>query len=197
MSFKNKLLSLPAGGTGAPMSPAFAEGRLRHLFIMDRKDIPSWVKKALSMTEGSIRVQKHELEKRYVQYGILPEKLFWKEPDYTGFLLVPAKTIASMETKLRKEAEREQLIKACAERNNKGIALEKSGNIDEAVALYEENIKPGCYPAMHSFDRLLVIYRRDGDLKNELRVCKLAVSVFKGVNKYQDRLVKILAKINN
>ena len=85
-----------------------------------------------------------------------------------------------------------RLLDTC---NNQGIAYEKAGDIDAAIKLYEEDIKPGCYQAMHSFDRLLVIYRRNGDCKNELRVCKRAVTVFKKIGKYRERLEKITAKI--
>ena len=112
-----------------------------------------------------------------------------------GCLTIPAKTILSLENKLQREIAKVKLLNDCAERNNKGIAYEKEGNIDAAVELYEENIKPGCYPAMHSFDRLLVIYRRNGDCKSELRVCKRAVTVFKKIGKYRERLEKITAKI--
>ena len=51
---------------------------------------------------------------------------------------------------------------------------------------------------MHSFDRLLVIYRRNKDYENELRVCERAISVFKKSDKYSKRLPKIeelLAKV--
>ena len=110
-----------------------------------------------------------------------------------GCLTIPAKTILLIENKLQREIEKVKLLNDCVERNNKGIAHEKEGHIDAAIKLYEENIKPGCYTAMHSFDRLLVIYRRNGDCNNELRVCKRAVTVFKKIGKYLERLEKINA----
>ena len=155
---------------------------------------PSWVMQA-SYSLGDIRVLKKELEQRYVQFAVLPERLFWKKADSMGYLTIPAKTITSLEAKLQKEIAKKQLLDDCVGRNNQGIAYEKAGDIDAAIKLYEENIKPGCYPAMHSFDRLLVIYKRNGDYKNELRVCKRAVAVFKKIDKYKNRLDKISAKI--
>lgn len=155
---------------------------------------PSWVTQA-SYSPSDIRVPKKELEERYYHFALLPQNLFFKEPDRMGCLTIPAKTILSLENKLQREIAKVKLLNDCAERNNKGIAYEKEGNIDAAVELYEENIKPGCYPAMHSFDRLLVIYRRNGDCKSELRVCKRAVTVFKKIGKYRERLEKITAKI--
>ena len=161
---------------------------------MTNSDTPSWVMQA-SCSLGDIRVLKKELEQRYAQFAVLPERLFWAEADCMGYLTIPAKTITSLEAKLQKKIAKGKSLKDCVERNNKGIAYEKAGNIDAAVRLYEENIKPGCYPAMHSFDRLLVIYRRNKDYKNEIRVCKRAVAVFKKIDKYKDRLDKINAKI--
>ncbi len=157
--------------------------------------IPDWLQKASSLSDGDIRVLKKELECRYVQYGVFPENLFWADPDDSGYLTVSVKQISDMENKLQKEISNKRLLDECVERNNQGIAFEKDGDIEAAVALYEGNIKPGCYPAMHSFDRLLVIYRRMGDYDNELRVCKRAISVFKSLDKYTKRLPKIVGLI--
>lgn len=82
------------------------------------------------------------------------------------------------------------LLPRCTEYNNLGIEYEKQGNIPLAISTYEENVKPGSYPARHAYDRLLVLYRKQKDYRNELRVCKLAVSVFKE-EKYKKRLEKI------
>ena len=152
--------------------------------------IPSWVTKA-SYSFGNIRVLKKELEERYIQFAVLPESLFWKEPDKFGYLSIPANKIVLMESKLQKEITKKKLLDKCVEINNIGIEYEKIGDIETAIKLYEENIKPGCYPAMHSFDRLLAIYRMSGDYKNELRVCKRAITVFKKMDKYRNILDKI------
>lgn len=69
-------------------------------------------------------------------------------------------------------------LTACASLNNRGIELEKAGLIDEAIKVYEDNIKGDCYPATHSFERLMVLYRRRKDYSNEIRVIEKAVSVF-------------------
>ena len=161
---------------------------------MTNSGTPSWVMQA-SYSLGDIRVLKKELEERYYHFALLPKNLFFKEPDRMGYITIPAKTISLLEKELQKELAKEKSLKDCVERNNKGIAYEKAGNIDAAVKLYEENIKPGCYPAMHSFDRLLVIYGQNKDYKNEIRVCKRAVAVFKKIDKYKDRLDKINANI--
>lgn len=71
----------------------------------------------------------------------------------------------------------ESLFKA-TELNNKGIALEKEGKIDEAIAVYEQNIAGDCYPAHHSFDRLIILYGKRKDLDNKRRVLLRAIEVF-------------------
>lgn len=69
-------------------------------------------------------------------------------------------------------------LNQCASLNNQGIELEKVGLIDEAIKVYEDNIEGDCYPATHSFERLMVLYRRRKDYANEIRVIEKAVSVF-------------------
>lgn len=153
---------------------------------------PSWVSQAEFMSVGSIRVPKSELDARYVNFAIMPQSLFFATADHLGYIEVPAKKIASMEKKLVSEVAKQKALTECADRNNRGKELEKDGRLDEAVALYEDNIKPGCWPATYSFDRLLVIYHKRQDYKNELRVCRRAVSVFKKIDKYKARLEKII-----
>lgn len=71
--------------------------------------------------------------------------------------------------------ERDGAITCC--RNNDGIAFEKGGKIEEAIKVYEENIELG-HPAMHSYTRLMIIYRRLKDYDNEQRVIRRAVEVY-------------------
>lgn len=76
-----------------------------------------------------------------------------------------------------KNAVANQLLRDTAARNNEGTAYEKLGRVDEAIAIYEENIADG-YPALHAFDRLMKIYRRRKDYQNEVRVIGRAIEVF-------------------
>lgn len=56
--------------------------------------------------------------------------------------------------------------------NNEGIALEKDGDVDGAVAKYEENILPDTYFTLHPYRRLSIIYRRRSQHEDEIRVLK-------------------------
>lgn len=77
-------------------------------------------------------------------------------------------------------------LSKCAELNNLGISYEKMGDIDAAIQVYEENISLG-YPATHSFDRLMILYRKNKEYAKEIKVIKKAISVFTKENKKRAR----------
>ena len=60
--------------------------------------------------------------------------------------------------------------------NNAGIDMEKAGNLGEACSLYEKCLSIG-YPAMHSFDRLMIIYSKLKKTEDEIRVIDAAIKV--------------------
>lgn len=101
--------------------------------------------------------------------------------------------ILRIETKRLKEQEATSRLYECAERNNVGIELESKGKFDEAIKVYEENVANGC-SATHSFDRLMVLYRKAKDYKNEIRVIKRAIRVFKKVIRLIEKYTKRLEK---
>ena len=68
----------------------------------------------------------------------------------------------------------ESLFKA-TDLNNEGIALEKEGKIDEAIAVYEQNIGKDVYQTHHPYYRLAVLYRKRKDYDNEIRVIEIAI----------------------
>jgi len=77
-------------------------------------------------------------------------------------------------------------------RNLKGRELEKECKIDEAIELYEKNIKEefdGNYP----YERLAIIYSKKGSLEDEIRVLEKAVWVFENIvyKGRSDRLPKL------
>lgn len=61
--------------------------------------------------------------------------------------------------------------------NMLGVAFEKEGKIEEAIAIYEENIKLRPV-ATHAYNRLIILYRRIKDTENEIRILKYGLSVF-------------------
>lgn len=83
-----------------------------------------------------------------------------------------------------------------AELNNIGTKYEKEGNIEKAIETYEKNVSLG-YTATHSYDRLCIIYRKQKDYENEIRIINLFLTNFpntktfeKSIEKYKTRLSK-------
>lgn len=60
------------------------------------------------------------------------------------------------------------------ERNLKGAELEKAGQIDEAIKLYEQNVTD-FVDTPHPYDRLRVIYTKLKQYDNAIRVCQAYV----------------------
>jgi len=106
------------------------------------------------------------------------------------YVNVPVGTLDELKRLKDEKKQKEKRLHDCASRNNKGIALEKEGKIDRAIKVYESNIVEGCYPARHSFDRLMILYRKQNDYDNEIRVINRAIEVFEHESKYRDRLEK-------
>lgn len=87
-------------------------------------------------------------------------------------------------------------------RNLEGIELENKGKTEEAIALYELNVKEGC-DGNHPYDRLAIIYRKGNQIDEEIRVLKRGIEVFEQLKttsprqdvtpkleKFRDRLIK-------
>ena len=75
----------------------------------------------------------------------------------------------------------DQLIFSTASLNNKGIELEKAGDIQSAIKVYEENVKlyednvDIGFLARHQYDRLIILYHKLKDYENEKRILNKAV----------------------
>lgn len=130
--------------------------------------------------------------------GVIPmdvfETLIEKKFDgHEGYLMprgVYSKILAEHEAYQKKN----EALENCAALNNEGIAYEKSGDIDAAIRVYEANIALG-YPAHHAFRRLMVLYRKQKDYENEIRVIHLAEEVLGGDWSYRlEKAQKLLEK---
>lgn len=86
-----------------------------------------------------------------------------------------------LNSKLKKQKDSENKLSITASLNNEGIALEKAGKIELAIEKYEENIDCG-YPAKHSFERLMILYRKRKEYDDEIRVIQSAIKVFSEEN---------------
>lgn len=88
------------------------------------------------------------------------------------------------------------------DRNLKGKELESEDKVEEAMALYWENVNEG-FDGNFPYDRLAIIYRKQKDYDKEIEVLEKAVHVFKTqvnkeradrtpkLKKFEDRLAKV------
>lgn len=78
------------------------------------------------------------------------------------------------------------------DRNLEGIKLEKEGKTDKAISLYEKNLKED-FEGSHPYNRLAIIYRKRGQIDEEIRVLKKAIYLYENVvyKARVDRLVKL------
>jgi tetratricopeptide (TPR) repeat protein len=67
--------------------------------------------------------------------------------------------------------ERARLFGIMAERNDSGKASERQGQLAEAVALYEANVEDR-FSGSFAYDRLRIIYTRQGQYADAIRVCQ-------------------------
>src|ERR1700737_4193757 len=84
------------------------------------------------------------------------------------------------------------LLEAQTARNLAGLAAEQSGNVDEAIALYERNLAEG-FPGDLPYGRLVAIYERRAAFDQAERVLRRAIAVFEASTRRtpQDRRATI------
>lgn len=75
----------------------------------------------------------------------------------------------------------DEILSECASSNNLGIQYEKEGNVDAAIEVYERNILLN-YPATHSYERLMILYRRRKEYHKEITVIEKAIELFSDEN---------------
>lgn len=95
---------------------------------------------------------------------------------YNNFV-VPRTILEQALKEFEMRQERDERMCRTAALNNKGIAAEKEGRIEEAISIYKQSINTG-YPARHAFTRLAIIYHKQKDYNNERRVLEDMQKVF-------------------
>lgn len=140
--------------------------------------------------DGIVKVSVRSLMKKYM--AVMPQDFFFDLNSATlkgvKTVFVKSSVIADLDKALVEKKEKDKWLRDCSVRNNRGIEHEKNGKVRLAVKAYEDNIKEGCYPACHAFDRLMIIYRKQKDFENEIRVIDRAIDVL--CPRYPDLLEK-------
>ena len=69
-----------------------------------------------------------------------------------------------------------RLLDIMVDRNLNGKTLEAGGEVDKAIALYEENVSD-LFDGSHPYDRLRVIYTKRKQFAEAIRVCRIFVNI--------------------
>jgi len=118
------------------------------------------------------------------------DETFRIENEGCKFFPLPQKDFVTCYNRLLQAEKDDMLLRETATLNNKGIALEKEGKIDEAISIYEKNVSLG-YLALHSYDRLIVLYHKKKDVGNEIRIIEQKLAKFGSDKSLQLRLEKL------
>ena len=68
------------------------------------------------------------------------------------------------------------LLDVMVDRNLNGKTLETQGEVDKAIALYEENISD-LFDGSHPYERLRVIYTKRNQLADAIRICRAYIEI--------------------
>lgn len=146
------------------------------------------------------RIYIHSFIRKYM--SVLPPDLFMELNKLSlqgSCAQITTSTIIELDKRLAVRKVKDKALSNCARLNNKGKEYEMAGKIALAIRTYEKNIAEDCYPATHSFDRLMVLYRKQKEYDKELAVIEKALMVFSSVdlrNKYEKRKQKVMELIN-
>lgn len=111
--------------------------------------------------------------------------------------------MGGIDREIKEYQKKDEIFSKQAERNLKGIELEKQGRVEEAIKLYEQNIEEN-FEGSHPYTRLAIIYSKQKRKDDEIRVLKRAIYVFENIipnlrgdkspklEKYKDRLRKLV-----
>ena len=93
---------------------------------------------------------------------------------------------------LKRYREQEKVFDRQVNRNLLGIKHEKSGEVDKAIKLYEQNVKEK-FIGNHPYNRLAIIYKKLNRPDDELRIVKAGIKMFKSQKKewFEKRLKRL------
>lgn len=118
----------------------------------------------------------YELSRRILRCIVKREYINGVRPDYVEFDTEDADYKAA-KSYYEANIKEEQLLAETSNLNSKGIALEKEGKIDEAIAVYEQCATLG-YRASHCYERLRILYKKRKDYDNMARIMRRCGEVY-------------------
>lgn len=146
---------------------------------MDKEKLEYWLSKEPSgiyikvETEEAKELSTQALDKAFCNHFIS----VYTENFGDSFLMVDSGLYERAKAKYEARLKHEKRLNETCRLNNIGIACEKAGDIDGAIAAYEECAKLQ-YPADHCYNRLRIIYKKRKDFENMKRVMDMHESSF-------------------
>ena len=104
-----------------------------------------------------------------ISHGV-PRQLIW------NYLMNWENVKLSFEEKEASMKISSYLLDVMVDKNLNGKNLETQGKVNEAIALYEENISD-LFDGSHSYERLRVIYTKRNQLADAIRVCRAYIEI--------------------
>ncbi len=152
--------------------------------------------KSITTKKGYQRVNINNFIKTY--RANIPVELFVeiniKKTEGFKYVDIPTDIFSEIKNKKAEYDEFNRKIYQTSELNNKGIFYEKNGEIKQAINTYEKNIELGGM-ASHSYTRLMVLYRKNRDYDNEIRIIKRAIDVFSKDSRYNNDVEKWIERL--
>lgn len=152
--------------------------------------------KSTPIRHGCERVDIDAFIDKYIRGASIPDDLFQElqRRSIDGFTYadIPIERIREVEQNYQTIIERDRVLFQTADLNNEGMKAEKVGNIDAAIAAYQQNVSNRVV-ATYSYDRLMVIYRRLKEYDKEIEVIEQAIEVF---DKENERRAEIAIRDN-
>ena len=103
--------------------------------------------------------------------------------------LLPQDNLPDDEFISRSQAEHELTI-VMVERNVKGLELEKAGQIDQAIKLYELNVADKAETNC-AYQSLRIIYTKQGKLQEAIRVCEVCIALdYKAISETEKNFLR-------
>ena len=146
---------------------------------MDKEKLEYWLSKEPSgiyikvETEEAKELSTQALDKAFCNHFIS----VYTENFGDSFLMVDSGLYERAKAKYEARLKHEKRLNETCRLNNIGITCEKAGDIDGAIAAYEECAKLQ-YPADHCYNRLRIIYKKRKDFENMKRVMDMHESSF-------------------
>jgi tetratricopeptide (TPR) repeat protein len=139
----------------------------------------------------------HELDRTYDQASRQTDIIFESGMLTSDKVLVSAQQALDWQGSI--DSQRQRLLGVMVDRNLEGKTLEDEGKLDQAISLYEANVRDK-FDGTHPYDRLRIVYTKQRRYQDAIRVCQAYLALpdrEHGQNKphFKKHLEKLQSKI--